>query len=302
MTYIESELEALEREQEAIDQKASNLEAKLRAVMGGNPSNNQKGTNPFLRLIRNSIGGGDVIRIKLLDSDDESLFGSGVSEDDYDGDENDEVAAHSDNSSNCSDEKHVLRIPHRQRPRAHSCFVNTSENFAMIQPTYQQQQHAHAHRHHHHHQHHDSHGSHQQQQHPHHVHHVEPYEHHLLGNNTASSSNCDNHLNDYYDGANDDDALMVASTGHAAVCSRRQRAMGHRRDQHHQHHRRSRSRGYCGKVVLLRPIKLLTAFAMPANSTSQLKRLTACSPVNLSCVCSFVLLTVILYTIYYIAL
>ncbi|XP_068145607.1 EH domain-binding protein 1 isoform X5 [Drosophila tropicalis] len=37
LSYIESELEALEREQEAIDQKASNLEAKLRAVMGGNP-------------------------------------------------------------------------------------------------------------------------------------------------------------------------------------------------------------------------------------------------------------------------
>ncbi|XP_034476827.1 EH domain-binding protein 1 isoform X2 [Drosophila innubila] len=37
LTYIESELEALEREQEAIDQKASNLEARLRAVMGGNP-------------------------------------------------------------------------------------------------------------------------------------------------------------------------------------------------------------------------------------------------------------------------
>ncbi|XP_032596828.1 EH domain-binding protein 1 isoform X3 [Drosophila grimshawi] len=44
LTYIESELEALEREQEAIDQKASSLEAKLRAVMGGNPSNNQKET------------------------------------------------------------------------------------------------------------------------------------------------------------------------------------------------------------------------------------------------------------------
>lgn len=35
MSYIESELEALEREQEAIDQKASTLEKKLRAVMGG---------------------------------------------------------------------------------------------------------------------------------------------------------------------------------------------------------------------------------------------------------------------------
>ncbi|XP_030245478.1 EH domain-binding protein 1 isoform X6 [Drosophila navojoa] len=44
LTYIESELEALEREQEAIDQKASNLEAKLRAVMGGNPSNNRNET------------------------------------------------------------------------------------------------------------------------------------------------------------------------------------------------------------------------------------------------------------------
>ncbi|XP_070066509.1 EH domain-binding protein 1 isoform X2 [Drosophila virilis] len=44
LTYIESELEALEREQEAIDQKASSLEAKLRAVMGGNPSNNKTET------------------------------------------------------------------------------------------------------------------------------------------------------------------------------------------------------------------------------------------------------------------
>lgn len=233
--------------------------------MGGNPSNNQRGTNPFLRLIRNSIGGGDVIRIKLLDSDDESLFGSGVSEDDdyddddNDDDENDEEAtpAHSDNSSNCSDEKHIHRMPphrQRQRPRALSCFVNTSENFTMIQPTYQQeqhqQQHAHAHRHHHPH-HHGSHGSHQQQAHPHHVHHVEPYDHHLLGNFASSSSNCDNHLQDY-----DNDALMVASTGHAACC-RRQRAMGHKRQQHQhqQHHRRSRSRGYCGKVESLRPIK-----------------------------------------------
>ncbi|XP_037915940.1 EH domain-binding protein 1-like protein 1 isoform X1 [Hermetia illucens] len=36
MSYIESELEALEREQEAVDLKASTLEKKLRAVMGGN--------------------------------------------------------------------------------------------------------------------------------------------------------------------------------------------------------------------------------------------------------------------------
>lgn len=35
MSYIESELEALEREQESIDLKASALEKKLRSVMGG---------------------------------------------------------------------------------------------------------------------------------------------------------------------------------------------------------------------------------------------------------------------------
>lgn len=36
MSYIESEVEALEREQEAIDLKAKICEKKLRAVMGGN--------------------------------------------------------------------------------------------------------------------------------------------------------------------------------------------------------------------------------------------------------------------------
>lgn len=36
ISYIQSELDALEREQEAIDLKASALEGKLRAVMGGN--------------------------------------------------------------------------------------------------------------------------------------------------------------------------------------------------------------------------------------------------------------------------
>ncbi|XP_053965700.1 homeobox protein 5 isoform X1 [Anastrepha ludens] len=74
LSYIESELEALEREQEAIDQKASSLEKKLRAVMGGNPSNNRSQRNPFLKLIRNSIGGGDSIRIKLLDMDSDGQF------------------------------------------------------------------------------------------------------------------------------------------------------------------------------------------------------------------------------------
>lgn len=33
--YIQSELDALEREQESIDEKANELEKKLRAVMGG---------------------------------------------------------------------------------------------------------------------------------------------------------------------------------------------------------------------------------------------------------------------------
>lgn len=35
VNYIQSELNKLEREQEAIDQKANALEKKLRAVMGG---------------------------------------------------------------------------------------------------------------------------------------------------------------------------------------------------------------------------------------------------------------------------
>ncbi|KAL7737199.1 hypothetical protein ACLKA6_005390 [Drosophila palustris] len=245
LTYIESELEALEREQEAIDQKASNLEAKLRAVMGGNPSNNQRGTNPFLRLIRNSIGGGDVIRIKLLDSDDESLFGSGVS--DYDEDEN----ALSDTGSNSSNEmqqicedqviemqprsrsRYQQQQHQRQRPRAHSCFVNTNENCTLIRPTYQQQQQHHLHPHPHP---------------PHHVHHVDSYNHsNLLGNSSASGASsrqqsfCDN-LQAYY-ADNDDDALVMASTGHAAS-SRRHRVNGHKRVGQHQHRRR-RSHGFC---------------------------------------------------------
>jgi hypothetical protein len=35
VSYIQSELDALEREQEAIDLKANDLEKKLRAVMAG---------------------------------------------------------------------------------------------------------------------------------------------------------------------------------------------------------------------------------------------------------------------------
>ena len=40
--YIQSELDALEREQESIDQKANELEKKLRAVMGGNVLENSE--------------------------------------------------------------------------------------------------------------------------------------------------------------------------------------------------------------------------------------------------------------------
>ncbi|KAH8384637.1 hypothetical protein KR093_003775 [Drosophila rubida] len=240
LTYIESELEALEREQEAIDQKASSLEAKLRAVMGGNPSNNQRGTNPFLRLIRNSIGGGDVIRIKLLDSDDESLFGSGVSDTGTGSNDEDEDVL-SDTCSTSSIEMPQIREgqviemqpQQRQRPRALSCFVNADENCSLMRPTYQQHHHSHE-RHCHRHRH----------QHPHHVHHVEPYNH-LLGTSVpgaASSrqSYCDN-LQAYY--ADDDDAQMLASSGHAAASSRRHRVGGHKRGHHH--HRRSRSHGLC---------------------------------------------------------
>lgn len=51
MSYIESELEALEREQESIDQKASALEKKLRGVMGGGSNSKYKIKMTFLYLI-----------------------------------------------------------------------------------------------------------------------------------------------------------------------------------------------------------------------------------------------------------
>ncbi|KAH8253224.1 hypothetical protein KR032_004347 [Drosophila birchii] len=234
LSYIESELEALEREQEAIDQKASSLEAKLRAVMGGNPSNNRRsrgGGNPFLRLIRNSIGGGDVIRIKLLDSDDESLFGGGgggggvgagsggggsgaCSEDE---DDDDDEATSSDSVCNYGDELHIgrLRPRHRPRPRprSQSCFVNVNNKghpSNMTTPI------AHLR--------------------PHHVHHVVPYTHMLDSSPSAVSSqqsSCDN-LPVYSD---DDDVLALAATGQAA--SQRRQQDRHRRRRHRQDRRRS---------------------------------------------------------------
>lgn len=46
--YIQSELDALEREQESIDQKANELEKKLRAVMGGTLMGNEAETEDQL--------------------------------------------------------------------------------------------------------------------------------------------------------------------------------------------------------------------------------------------------------------
>ncbi|XP_023171195.2 EH domain-binding protein 1 isoform X2 [Drosophila hydei] len=247
LTYIESELEALEREQEAIDQKASNLEAKLRAVMGGNPSNNRTGTNPFLRLIRNSIGGGDVIRIKLLDSDDESLFGSGISaagsgtDEDYNDDE--EVYSDTSSTSGKKEKKQredqaiamqpMQKMQTRSRPRAQSCFVNVNLNYPLIQPTYQHQIDKHDH--------HCQHHQHGSSQTPHHVHHVGPYSHFLCNSALVASSrqsSCDNVQ--AFNGE-DDNSLVVSATDHGA-CSRRRRT-GRKASQ--QKHRRSRSRGFC---------------------------------------------------------
>ncbi|BFG04771.1 EH domain-binding protein 1 [Drosophila madeirensis] len=232
LSYIESELEALEREQEAIDQKASSLEAKLRAVMGGNPSNNRtnRNGNPFLRLIRNSIGGGDVIRIKLLDSDDESLFGTGLgtgagagttgttSEDDV---------TTSDSACQSDDEVQAqtrLRVRPRPRPRSHSCFVNVNkDNHPSISHT--------------------NHESHQEHQlrprpRPHHVHHVVPYSHLLSSSASGMSSQQSS-----YDSDDDDDALAMAATG--TVASMRRQQDRHKRRHHQRRSRRTHSRNHC---------------------------------------------------------
>lgn len=50
MSYIESELEALEREQESIDLKAGALEKKLRGVMGGIIDSKSKNIQIVLQL------------------------------------------------------------------------------------------------------------------------------------------------------------------------------------------------------------------------------------------------------------
>ncbi|XP_030368820.1 EH domain-binding protein 1 isoform X1 [Scaptodrosophila lebanonensis] len=228
LSYIESELEALEREQEAIDQKASSLEGKLRAVMGGNPSNNRASRNPFLRLIRNSIGGGDVIRIKLLDSDDESLFGSGAggagtTTDDDNDDEFSDAICSSGDDENRQNQQLRRRRPERTppaRPRSQSCFHPT------LSPTNE--------RHHSNHPHQIHRG--------HHVHHVVPYSHLLSSSASAASSqqsSCDN-LQAFSD--DDVDAVAVAATGHAASIRRR-------RDRHKRREQQQRRRSQCGKVL-----------------------------------------------------
>lgn len=257
----------MEREQEAIDQKASNLEAKLRAVMGGNPSNNRNGTNPFLRLIRNSIGGGDVIRIKLLDSDDESLFGSGISGASSDTDESytDDDEIYSDNSSTSGKKnmhhrvnkaismQPMQKIQRRSRPRAQSCFVNVNLNYPIIQPTYPHQTKKNDH--------HCQYHQHGTSQPPHHVHHVEPYSNLLCNSASVATSqqfSCDKVQAFNGEG---DNSSVVAANGHADCFQRRRN--GHKRGQ--QKHRQSRSRGFCGNVVYQTTIKL-TAFAMPATA------------------------------------
>ncbi|XP_022226238.2 EH domain-binding protein 1 isoform X1 [Drosophila obscura] len=237
LSYIESELEALEREQEAIDQKASSLEAKLRAVMGGNPSNNRtnRNGNPFLRLIRNSIGGGDVIRIKLLDSDDESLFGSGgacgrAGMGTPAGTTSDDDETSSDSACISDDEVltqgQALRRP-RARPRSHSCFVNVNkDHHPSTSPT--------------------THECHQEHQHlrprPHHVHHVVPYSH-LLSSSASGMSSQQSSYDNLPVCSDDDDALAMAATGHVASIRRQQDR--HKRRHHQRRSRRSHSRTHC---------------------------------------------------------
>lgn len=67
--------------------------------MGGNPSNNSNKQNPFIRLIRNSIGGGESIRIKLLDIENGelSLTPTGSS-DSYSSDDDDDDTSNTHSS------------------------------------------------------------------------------------------------------------------------------------------------------------------------------------------------------------
>ncbi|XP_026842659.1 EH domain-binding protein 1 isoform X1 [Drosophila persimilis] len=234
LSYIESELEALEREQEAIDQKASSLEAKLRAVMGGNPSNNRtnRNGNPFLRLIRNSIGGGDLIRIKLLDSDDESLFGSraacragmdtgtGNGAGTTSGD--DETS--SDSACISGDEVQTLGQT-RPRPRSHSCFVNVNKDH---HPSNSPNTH-------------ESHQHHLRPR-PHHVHHVVPYSH-LLSSSASGMSSQQSSYDNLPAYSDDDDALAMVATGHVASIRRQQDR--HKRRHHQRRSRRPHSRTHC---------------------------------------------------------
>ncbi|XP_065366847.1 EH domain-binding protein 1 isoform X2 [Calliphora vicina] len=130
LSYIQSELEALEREQVAVDQKANSLEKKLRAVMGGKPSNNRTKQNSFIRLIRNSIGGGETIRIKLLDIENGELSLTPT------GSTDSSTASSSSSVSSDDDDVHLRphvvgntrrlrkrQHPHIKRQRSQSCVV-----------------------------------------------------------------------------------------------------------------------------------------------------------------------------------
>lgn len=195
--------------------------------MGGNPSNNRRGgarnSNPFLRLIRNSIGGGDVIRIKLLDSDDESLFGGGAgSGGGRSGacSEDDDRDTSSDSVCNSGVELHTRLRP---RPRSHSCFVNKNHQSTINTPAHLR---------------------------PHHVHHVVPYTHMLDSSPSALSSqqsSCDN----LPACSDDDEVLAVAANGRAASLRRQQDRHRRRRQRRERRSHLCHTPNHCGKV---RPI------------------------------------------------
>lgn len=101
--------------------------------MGGNPSNNRSQRNPFIRLIRNSIGGGDSIRIKLLDMDSDGQFSLSPSGEDtspctssgsvtpssLSSDEEVSVRAVDVRSALAADGVDVENVAHRRRKRRH---------------------------------------------------------------------------------------------------------------------------------------------------------------------------------------
>lgn len=109
-------MEALEREQEAIDQKASSLEKKLRAVMGGNTSMNSltKTNNYFLKLLLPNYNVSNNC-IKLNDNDIEDNYDEII----YDMNDgnfyyNKNSNNHHHNSSNSNHHEEIKRIPFKR--------------------------------------------------------------------------------------------------------------------------------------------------------------------------------------------